>query len=219
MSRRWRIVAITVVVIGVVAMAVTRLPRNGPQNPLTDPASVERELLADEPGGALSRTIKRTFPAEFEALKAAVVERARAGGGTQDIQQTAGAFVSDATRRHRESLAQAPVPALRAYLTAEIALVERLAATSPERCAAYFAAPGEEAGWYAPDLRALYLRQNILLWEAAAAARDHPAGRALATATPNPAPVSCEAGLNALRAEAALPDAQFGQSWPQLPAR
>ncbi|WP_163606881.1 hypothetical protein, partial [Klebsiella pneumoniae] len=84
--------AIAVVVIGLVAMTVTQLPRTGPRSQLTDPASVERELLADEPGGALSRTIKRTFPAEFEALKQAVVERARAGGGPQDIQQVAGAF-------------------------------------------------------------------------------------------------------------------------------
>ncbi|KIU01620.1 hypothetical protein QU38_00700, partial [Staphylococcus aureus] len=132
------------------AMTVTQLPRTGPRSPLTDPASVERELLADEPGGALSRTIKRTFPAEFEALKQAVVERARAGGGPQDIQQVAGAFVSEATQRHRAGLVQAPGPRLRAYLAAEIALAEKLAATSPERCAAYFADPADDAGWYAP---------------------------------------------------------------------
>ncbi|NYT43017.1 hypothetical protein HZY97_19745 [Sphingomonas sp. R-74633] len=214
MSGRWRTLALILVALGVVAWAIAQWPRTAPQNALTDPASVERELLADEPGGALSRTIKRTFPEDFEALKAAVVERARAGGGPAEVQETAGAFVSAATQRRRASIVQAPVPALRAYLAAEIALAEQLSTTSPERCAAYFADPANDAGWYAPDLRALYLRQNIALWEAAAAARDHPAGRTIGP--PAPKPVSCSEGLDARKAVAALPDAQFGQAYPPM---
>jgi hypothetical protein len=214
-SGRWRTLALVLVVLGVVAWALTQIPRTGPQNSLTDPASVARELLADEPGGALSRTIKRTFPEDFEALTQAVVERARAGGGPAEVQETAGAFVNAATQRHLASLAQAPATALRAYLAAEIALADQLSASSPERCAAYFADPANDAGWYAPDLRALYLRQNIALWEAAAAARDHPAGRTIGPAGPKP--VSCSEGLDALKKVAALPDAQFGQVYPPMP--
>jgi hypothetical protein len=213
-SGRWRTLALVLVVLGVVAWALTQFPRTGPQNSLTDPASVARELLADEPGGALSRTIKRTFPEDFAALTQAVVERARAGGGPAEVQETAGAFVNAATQRHRASLAQAPATALRAYLAAEIALADQLAASSPERCAAYFADPANDAGWYAPDLRTLYLRQNIALWEAAAAARDHPAGRTIGPAGPKP--VSCSEGLDALKKVTALPDAQFGQVYPPM---
>lgn len=216
MSGRGRTLALALVTLAVLAWALTQFRPAGPQNPLTDPASVERELLADEPGGALSRTIKQRFPEEFEALKAAVVARARDGGGPAEVQETAGAFVSAATRRHSAALVQAPAPALRVYLAAEIALVEQLAATSQERCAAYFAAPADEAGWYAPDLRLLYLRQNIALWQAAAAARDHPAGRTLAVAEPNPNPISCEEGLTALKSAAALPAAEFERSYPLM---
>lgn len=214
MNRQLRIVALAGLVIGLIAMALTQWPRSGRQNALTDPASVERELLADQPGGALSLAIKRTFPEDFEALKQAVVDRARAGGTPQEIQQVAGAFVSEATRNRRASLVQAPVADLRGYLAAEIALVEQLAATSPERCAAYFADPLNDAGWFAPDLRDLYLRQNIALWQAAAGARDHPAGRTLAS--PSPRPVSCTEGLDARKKAAALPDAQFGQVYPAM---
>ncbi|MBN8812487.1 MULTISPECIES: hypothetical protein [unclassified Sphingomonas] len=215
MSGRWRTLALVLVVLGAMAWAITQVRPAGPQNPLTDPASVERELLADRPGGLLSATIKRTFPEDFEALKTVVAERARAGGGPQDIQQAAGAFVGEATRRHRAGLIQAPAPQLRAYLAAEIALVGKLAATSPERCDAYFADPLDDAGWFAPDLRELYLRQNIALWEAAGEARDHPAGRAASPAEARPA-ASCDAGLAALEAIAALPPARFEQVYPQL---
>lgn len=211
MSGRWRTLALVLVVLGVLAWTISQFPRRGPQNPLTDPASVERQLLADEPGGALSRTIKRTFPEEFEALKAAVVARAKAGGGPADVQETAGAFVSEATHGHRSGLAQAPTKELRAYLAAQTALAEQLAATSPERCAAYFADPANDAGWYAPDLRTLYLRQNIALWEAAAAARDHPAGRAIGPTAPKP--ISCREGLDALGKVSALPDAAFARAY------
>lgn len=215
MGRRWRIVALGVVALGLAAMAITQLPRTGPRSPLTDPAAVERELLADRPGGQLSAAIKRTFPEEFEALKAVVAERARAGGGPQDIQQAAGTFVSEATRRHRAGLAQAPAPQLRAYLAAETALAGKLAATSPERCDAYFTDPLDDAAWFAPDLRELYLRQNIALWEAAAAARDHPAGRAITPGEAKPA-AACDAGLAALATAAALPPAQFEQVYPSM---
>lgn len=216
MSGRWRTLALVLVTLGVLAWALTQFRPAGPQNPLTNPASVERELLADAPGGALSRTIKRSFPEDFEALKAAVIARARDGGGPAEVQETAGAFLSAATRRHSAGLIQAPAPALRAYLTAEIALVEQLAATSPERCAAYFNDRADEASWYAPDLRALYLRQNIALWEAAAAARDHPAGRTLAVVEPNPNPLSCRDGLAAFQSTAAMPDAAFEQTYPLM---
>jgi hypothetical protein len=213
-SGRWRTLALVLVTLGVLAWALTQFRPAGPQNPLTNPASVERELLADEPGGALSRTIKRTFPEDFEALKTTVVERARAGDGPNEVRETAGAFVSLATQRHRASLAQAPVKELRAFLATEIALAEQLAATSQERCAAYFADPANDAAWYAPDLRGLYLKQNIALWEAAAAARDHGAQRTIAAASPRP--VSCSEGLDALKKVAALPDAQFGQAYPAM---
>ncbi|MEP9361096.1 hypothetical protein [Sphingomonas sp. KR3-1] len=213
-SGRWRTLALVLVAIGALAWALTQFRHAGPSNPLTDPASVERELLADEPGGALSRTIKQTFPDEFKALTAAVVARARDGGGPAEVQETAGAFISKATLRHAPELARAPVGALRAYLATQIALAEALSATSPERCAAYFADPLEGENWYAPDLRARYLRQNIALWQAAAAARDTPVDRMIPA--PSPKPVSCAEGLDALKRTAALPDTQFEQAYPAM---
>jgi hypothetical protein len=206
--------ALVLVVLGTLAWAITQFRPAGPQNPLTDPASVERELLADEPGGALSRTIKATFPDEFKALTAAVAARAREGGGPAAVQETAGAFVSKATLRHGKELVHAPVGGLRAYLATQIALAEALSRTSPERCAAYFADPLEGENWYTPDLRERYLRQNIVLWQTAAAARDNPVPR-IVTA-PLPKPNSCAEGMDALKAAAALPDAQFERVYPPM---
>lgn len=210
--RRWGFIAFGAVILGVLAMFLTPILGPASKQGLTNPAFVESQLLADPVGGALNRTIARTFPEEFEALKQAIVQRAKAGDGPGAAQDAAGAFVYEATRRHRSALPQAPPASLRRYLKAEIALVEQLA-DAPDRCAAYFADPMDDAGWFAPDLRERYLALNIALWEAAAAARDKPAGRSVAPAAK---PVSCAEGLDALKAAAALPDARFEQVYPAM---
>ena len=155
--------------------------------PPATPAAVEEQMVSDPRTGLLFRTIKRTYPDEFDAIRDDVASRAKAGATESELKLLVRDDLMQAAQRHQQDILQAPHQQFAAYRRAEITIVEAIRSTNPQLCARYVmqGSLAVDEGQPFPKDQAIEFQR--LSWEAEASGRDTPAHRVIAK--PGPADV------------------------------
>lgn len=145
--------------------------------PPTTTLDAEQQLLNDPQSGEVFRTIKRTYPAEFDGLKNEIAQRGAQFQSRQDIAEAGRAFLIAAMKRHLGDMVQAPHAALADYRKAEITSIKALQAGDIAACASYFSTGVINLPDAAQDVKSALVNFQIKSWTTEAAGRDQPAGR------------------------------------------
>lgn len=146
------------------------------------PQSVEKMLFANADTGEIYRTLKRTYPQEYDALTADILRHLKAGESYAKVDQMIATELHEAERNNRKDMVQSPDDRLDAFRRAEIKIVEMLRDTDPGLCATYVMTGQVRTRSPGPFTKPL-VAYRITALEAAAAGRDHPAGRKIAAPT------------------------------------
>ncbi len=150
---------------------------------LTTSEGVERELFRSAETGPVYRTLKRTYPQEFDALTADVVRRAKAGETHDQIEDAILTDMIEAGKRHRKDMIQTPHDRFADYRGAEIGVVSMLRDRDPQLCATYVMNGAVRSQSQRLD-PAKFIAMRIAVLEAGAAGRDHPVNRTVAMPGP-----------------------------------
>ncbi len=147
--------------------------------PMT-PLAAQAQLLNDPQGGPLFKTIKQTYPSEFDGLTSELARRGAEFQSNQDIVNGGRSYLLAAMKRHLGEIAQAPHAALSDYRKAEIATLEALQTDDTASCATYFEKGVINLPNATPAVKAAMTDLQIKTWTTAAAGRDQSAKRAIA---------------------------------------
>jgi len=203
--------------------------------PMT-PLAAQAQLLNDPQSGPLFKTLRKTYPNEFDGLTNEIARRGSEFQSNQDIVSGGSAYLRAAMKRHLGEIAQAPHAALSDYRKAEIATVQALQTDDTVSCAGYFATGVINLPKATSAVKTAMTDFQIKTWTTAAAGRDQSVKRAIAkpgvqdvkaiassaaqagsnqddvvkllTGTALPDKAQCGAGLALLQGIDALPDAR-----------
>lgn len=144
--------------------------------------SVEKMLFSNADTGAMYRTLKRTHPQDYAALTDDILRHLKAKESYAQIDELITTDLMVTEKRNRADMVQAPDDRFDAFRRAEIKVVEVLRDTDPGLCATYVMT-GQVRSHSLRAFTKPLVAYRIAALEAAAAGRDHPAHRVIATPT------------------------------------
>lgn len=143
------------------------------------PEGVEQQLFANAETGPIYRTLKRTYPQDYDALVRDVIRHVKAGDTNAQIDEAILTDMMQSARRQRHDVIQAPVDRFAGYRHAEIKVLETLHTADPALCATYVMT-GSVRSHTLRAVQGPLIAYRIAALEAGAAGRDHPANRTVA---------------------------------------
>lgn len=140
-------------------------------------ADFEQVAEKDPTMGPMFRAFRDYFPTDYAAFKAEMIARHRAGATAEQLNQLGFERMAAFRKAHARDLAQAPSADLQNFRARQAALINGLAAESPEICAHFAGSALQPSDRPSPANQKLLSELGAAQFRAIAAAQKNPVKR------------------------------------------